>query len=246
MQTASTAEQILNPVNWYRSMRQEKPVFYDENANVWHVFRYDDAARVMTDYTIFSSDGSRMAPNAQRENSPILSSILRMDPPRHRQLRNIVTQVFTPRMIAQMEPRISDITNAMLDQVQTHGEMDVIRDLAYPLPVTIIAEILGVPAEMREDFKRWSDVLVSGDFDERVGENREAFFQNMRQELQSMHQYFLQILAERRQHPQNDLVSNLLAAQVDGEHLSDIELLGFCVLLLVAGNETTTNLIEIG
>ncbi|HLZ62731.1 MAG TPA: cytochrome P450 [Ktedonosporobacter sp.] len=243
MQTDSAAKQAFNPVNWYRAMRQDKPVFFDESANIWHVFRYDDAARVMTDYATFSSDGSRMAPNAPRESSPILSSILRMDPPRHRQLRTIVTQAFTPRMIAQMEPRISEITNTMLDKVEASGEMDVIRDLAYPLPVTVIAEILGVPAEMREDFKNWSDVLVSGDFDDRSGENREEFFKTMRQELQGMYQYFVQVLAERRQRPQNDLVSALLSAQVDGEHLSDIELLGFCVLLLVAGNETTTNLI---
>ncbi len=145
-----------------------------------------------------------------------------MDPPRHRQLRNLVSQAFTPRMVAQMELRISEITNGLLDQVAAKGEMDAIRDLAYPLPVTVIAELLGIPTEFREDFKRWSDALVS---------------------IGGMFGYFSQVLEERRAHPQNDLVSALLAAEVDGQHLNDLELLGFCGLLLVAGNETTTNLI---
>jgi cytochrome P450 len=158
-----------------------------------------------------------------------------MDPPRHRQLRSLATQVFTPRVVAQLAPRITAITNELLDKVPMTGEMDVVRDLAYPLPVTVIAELLGIPSEMREDFKRWSDALVSGE----ESEDMNALFQ----ELQSMYTYFTQVLEERRQHPQNDLISGLLTAEVDGQHLSDIELLGFCALLLVAGNETTTNLI---
>ncbi|GHO98241.1 hypothetical protein KSF_082890 [Reticulibacter mediterranei] len=116
--------------------------------------------------------------------------------------------------------------------------MDVIRDLAYPLPVTVIAEMLGVPAERREDFKRWSDAFVSGD-----GEATEEDQQAGMQAASDMVNYFTQIFEERRAQPRNDLVSALLQAEVDGERLSNEELIGFCVLLLVAGNETTTNLI---
>jgi cytochrome P450 len=137
-----------------------------------------------------------------------------------------------------MELRISEITNGLLDQVAAKGEMDAIRDLAYPLPVTVIAELLGIPTEFREDFKRWSDALVSGD-EETTEEERQALVQ----EIGGMFGYFSQVLEERRAHPQNDLVSALLEASVDGQHLNDLELLGFCGLLLVAGNETTTNLI---
>src|SRR5207245_7166780 len=97
---------------------------------------------------------------SQGDAHPIGSVILHMDPPRHRQLRNLVSQAFTPRMVAQMEPRITAITNELLDHVTAAGEIDVVRDLAYPLPVTIIAELLGIPAELREDFKRWSDAFV--------------------------------------------------------------------------------------
>jgi cytochrome P450 len=125
-----------------------------------------------------------------------------MDPPRHRQLRNLVSQVFTPRMVAQLEPRISAITNDLLDNVAAAGEMDVVRDLAYPLPVTVIAELLGIPAEQREDFKRWSDALVNGEEGLSEAERKSLF-----QEIQGMYGYFTQVLEERRLHPQNDLVS---------------------------------------
>lgn len=177
-------------------------------------------------------------PAEYRDASPISSSIVRLDPPRHRQLRNLVTLAFTPRVVAELAPRITEIVNKQLDQVvSAGGEMDVIRDLAYPLPVTVIADLMGIPAELREDFKRWSDALVSTlDTNEEQQQARIA-------EIRQMHQYFAQILQERHHHSGNDLISHLLEAEIDGQRLSDLELLGFCVLLLVAGNETTTNLI---
>ena len=240
MQTQSYKEQLHAPFDWYRTMRATQPVFKDPDWGGWHVFRYADVARVLSEYATFSSDGQRIehAAGSTGEVDPIESSIIRMDPPRHRHLRNLVTQAFTPRMVTQLEPRITAITNELLDHVAAAGEMDVVRDLAYPLPVTVISELLGIPAELREDFKRWSDALVTGDAGTSE-EERKALFQ----EVQGMYGYFTQVLEERRQHPQNDLVSALLAASIDGQSLSNEELLGFCGLLLVAGNETTTNLL---
>jgi len=240
MQTQSYKEQLHAPFDWYRTMRATQPVFKDPDWGGWHVFRYADVARVLSEYATFSSDGQRIehAAGSTGEVDPIESSIIRMDPPRHRHLRNLVTQAFTPRMVTQLEPRITAITNELLDHVAAAGEMDVVRDLAYPLPVTVISELLGIPAELREDFKRWSDALVTGD-EGTSEEERKALFQ----EVQGMYGYFTQVLEERRQHPQNDLVSALLAASIDGQSLSNEELLGFCGLLLVAGNETTTNLL---
>jgi cytochrome P450 len=232
MQTHSHKEQLHSPYDWYRSMRATQPVFKHPEWEGWQVFRYADVVRVLNEYATFSSatfDGG---------SDPIGSSMLQMDPPRHRQLRNLVTQAFTPRMVAQLEPRITDITNELLDHVAATGQMDVVGDLAYPLPVTVIAELLGIPSELREDFKRWSDAIVAGDENHSEAERRALF-----QEIQGMYGYFTQVLEERRQHPQNDLVSALLAAEVDGQTLSYMELLGFCGLLLVAGNETTTNLL---
>ncbi len=240
MQLQNDKEQLYAPFNWYRMMRATQPVFKDPDWSGWHVFRYADVVRVLSEYETFSSDGHRMAQSNGfgGEMDPIESSILRMDPPRHRQLRNLVSQAFTPRMVAQLEPRITAITNELLDHVVSAGKIDMVRDLAYPLPVTVIAELLGIPAELREDFKRWSDALVAGE-ENLSEEDRRALFQ----EIQGMYGYFTQVLEERRQHPQNDLVSALLSAEVDGQRLSNTELLGFCSLLLVAGNETTTNLL---
>ncbi len=240
MQTQSYKEQLHAPYDWYRTMRATQPVFKDPDWGGWQVFRYADVVRVLSEYANFSSDGHRIeqAAGSTGEADPIESSIIRMDPPRHRHLRNLVTQAFTPRMVTQLEPRITAITNELLDHVADAGEMDVVRDLAYPLPVTVISELLGIPAELREDFKRWSDALVTGDKGTSE-EERKALFQ----EVQGMYGYFAQVLEERRQHPQNNLVSALLAASVNGQSLSNAELLGFCGLLLVAGNETTTNLL---
>jgi cytochrome P450 len=154
-----------------------------------------------------------------------------MDPPRHRQLRNIVTQAFTPRTVAQLVPRITEIVNDLLGQAIPRGKMDVIDDLAYPLPITVIAELLGVPAEDRALFRRWSNAIVSTSAV--VGLDPET----------EMGEYFLRMIKRRREEPKDDLISALLAAQIDDEHLSITEVLGFCFLLLVAGNETTTNLI---
>jgi cytochrome P450 len=240
MQTSGYKQQLYAPYEWYRTMRATQPVFSTQDWGGWQVFRYADVVRVLSEYATFSSDGHRMAQfeGFEAEADPLNSSILRMDPPRHRQLRNLVSQAFTPRMVAQLEPRITGITNQLLDHVAAAGEMDVVRDLAYPLPVTVISELLGIPAELREDFKRWSDALVTGD-EGSSEEERKALFQ----EVQGMYGYFTQVLEERRQHPQPDLVSALLAAEVDEQRLSSAELLGFCGLLLVAGNETTTNLL---
>ncbi len=234
----SLKKQLFAPYVWYRTMRETQPVFFDKENNCWHVFRYDDVEHVLTEYATFSSDPRTLDWRGPIGEAPILSSILRMDSPRHRQLRSLVTLAFTPRVVAQLAPRVSAITNELLDQVPPIGEMDAIRDLAYPLPVTVIAELLGVSPRRRDDFKRWSDALVSGQFNE-----GEESSNRVMAEIRNMYNYFGQVLEQRRQHPADDLISALLVAEIDGQHLSDIELLGFCVLLLVAGNETTTNLI---
>jgi cytochrome P450 len=154
-----------------------------------------------------------------------------MDPPRHRQLRNLVTQAFTPRSVAQLSERITAIVNQLLEQVAATGRMDIIDDLAYPLPVIVIAELLGIPHADRERFKVWSDAVVGATYPEDGDPQAE------------MSEYFLDMIAQRSREPKDDLISALLDAQIDGQHLNQRELLGFCILLLVAGNETTTNLI---
>src|SRR5579884_3883025 len=217
-----------DPYSWYAAMRRTSPVFYDPNDGCWHVFRYDDVQRVLQEYATFSSDLSGQLPIEQRD--AIQASIIAMDPPRHHRLRALVSKAFTPKAVAGLAPRIAAITNELLDRVGEAGQMDVIADLAYPLPVTVIAEMLGVPVEDRAQFKEWSDAIV-GETGGLGGGERE------------LAEYFFHAIEQRRRDPRNDLITALLRAEVDDQRLSIAELLGFCVLLLVAGNETTTNLI---
>ena len=239
-------EHELSPFEWYRSMRESRPVFYDATTDCWQVFRYDDVLRIASEHDTFSSEDirrSRASWEDWEDDDTTQPSIISMDPPRHRRYRDLVTQAFTPRAVAQLADRITVIANELLDHVVATGEMDVLADLAHPLPIIVIAEMLGVPTEDRERFKRWSDAVIAGGDDRapnhRVQQRREA----ARSAAREMRAYFSPILEERRQRPQRDLISGLLGAEVDGQRLTEAELLGFCTLLLVAGNITTTNLL---
>jgi len=232
-------EMALNPFPAYRKMRESDPVSYDEKNKVWSLFRYDDVLRAASDYATFSSEQvmtsersvERMQRDDMAEEDMPIESILSLDPPRHRQLRSLISQAFTPRSIASLAPRITQITNEYLDKVAATGQMDVIQDLSYPLPVIIIAELLGVPAEDRAQFKRWSNDII--DQAEEISVPA----------IKEMNRYFRPIIAQRRSHPREDMISRMVAAEVDGERLTERELLSFCIILLVAGNITTTNLI---
>ena len=226
---AITAEQRLNPFPWYREMRERMPVaFFNQPHEFWSVFGYEDVQRVLSDYEHFSS---RFIGGGSGD--PLDNSLISTDPPRHRQLRALVSQAFTPRAINQLAPRIEEIAQELLDEVSEKGEADIVHDFAAPLPVTVIAELLGIPIVDRARFKRWSDAIVSGGAG--VMDHGEA--------EREMSEYFLWTIEQHRENPQNDLISALLAAEIDGERLSLRDLLGFGVLLLIAGNETTTNLI---
>lgn len=216
----------LLPLEWFRQMRTESPVAAIDGSGAWNVFKYEDVKAVFTNYEVFSSQGS---PSTE---DPIESSLLRQDPPKHRQLRKLVSHAFTPRMIESLAPKIEEITKSLLNEAEKKGKMDIVADLASPLPIVVIAEMLGVSLEYRERFKAWSDALV--------GDNYEAYIQCQRE----MSEYFSAIAEDRRRHPQDDLITKLVEARIDNESLTELEIIGFCILLLVAGNETTTNLIS--
>jgi len=235
----TAVEQQLNPFPLYHTMRQTQPLYHDPQRGNWNVFRYDDVQRVLSEYTTFSSQFRRKRTLSLLPSEPFSAAIISTDPPRHRQLRSLVTQAFTPRAVEALAPRITQIVQEHLDTVQPSGCMDVIHDLGYPLPVIVIAELLGIPSQDRARFKRWSDNAVQA---ANFGTNVD-FKKFMSPEMMEMGKYFMGIIDKRRKAPGDDLISGLLDASVDGKHLSQIELLGFCVLLLVAGNETTTNLI---
>jgi cytochrome P450 len=227
-------EQPLNPFTRYEAMRRSEPVFQDQETGVWHAFRYDDVQRVLSEHATFSS---RIGGDNPSETGQLFAaSLINTDPPRHRQLRSLVTQAFTPRAVEALAPRIAALTDELLDPVVSAGTADLIELLAYPLPVIVIAELMGIPAADRDRFKQWSDVIVS---QTRPGADESSHTAAHRE----MAEYFMGMIEQRRRQPGDDLISALLGAEIDGQKLSVIELLGFCSLLLVAGNETTTNLI---
>jgi cytochrome P450 len=227
-------------IPWYRTMRATHPVHFREKEDTWELFRYDDILDVLSEPERFSSD-------FQRDDSldqPLARTMIASDPPLHSQLRGLVARDFTPRAVAQLTPRITAIAHELLDRVAHAGSMDVVKDFADPLPVIVIAEMLGIPAEERARFKAWSDTLISGSFEERRRMRRMGVHDAASVVVDEMSEYFKQKIAQRRRQPEDDLISKLLDAQLDGNKLSQEELLGFCILLLVAGNITTTNLIS--
>ncbi len=223
MTDTAPAHSLLDPFPWYAHQRALAPVLRDPRSGMFMVFDYAGVQRTLSEYRSFSSERGRG--RGQQGASALSTSLISTDPPRHRPLRALVEQAFTPRQVRALEPRIAELVDELLGQVS--GRMDFVRDFAEPLPVIVIAEILGIPAAERAAFKRWSDAVITGD----------------PSGSQEMARYFARLIEERRAAPGEDLISGLIAAQLDGEHLDTQELLGFCMLLLVAGNETTTNLL---
>jgi cytochrome P450 len=228
----NSLEEILYTYPWFEKMRAEEPVVFNKETYMWQVFRYEDVNHVVTDYADFSS--SIMGDGI--ETSVLKDTLVAKDPPDHRKLRNLVNQAFTPRTVARLSGRIAEITQELLDEIRTRGRIDVVTDIAFPLPAKVIAEMLGVPSEDWDIFKRWA---LIGDA-ESVSLQDGSSESSMQQELR---EYFAQLLKERRRAPREDLITSLSKAEVDGEKLSEEELTNFCILLLLAGQETTKNLI---
>lgn len=216
-------------------MRREAPVRFDEARLTWDVFRYKDVLALLKDHVRFSSVRPNFGPN-------LLASVLSTDPPKHAQLRGIVSRAFTAKTIADLQPQIEEISAQLLSEALPEGQMDLVQALAYPLPMIVIARLLGAPTADQARFKQWSDSIAKG-----AAENSRAALQKLlaekTQTKQELVSYFTAIMAERRRQPQDDLITKLVQARVDGMQLSDLEICEFCILLLAAGNETTTNLI---
>lgn len=214
-----------DPYPWYRHMRDTEPVHYSEQIEMWYVFRYEDAQRILADVQTFSSEGGH-------RGSYLASSFLHMDPPRHGRHRTLVSQAFTPRRVALLEPRIITIVDDLLDAVARTGRIDLITDLAFPLPAMIIMELFGVPAEFREQFRTLSESYLQ-EIEDRRGLPSET----------KLAELLLPVIEARRSQPGEDLISHLLAAEFEGEKLDTHDILATCILMLVAGHETTTRLI---
>ena len=242
----SSRQQWLEPFEWYQQMRTDAPVRYDETRELWDVFRYADVKHVLDTDSVFSADPMNMpgfeqeVANTDEEPPPVFDTMLFADPPEHGRLRGVAQEFFQPRAIREQAAQIKQLTEQYLDDLD--DEFDLVSELAYPMPVDVIAMILGVPTDDRAQFKSWSDTLIERPEAQTEAE-MEAYQQRQQQIQQEMSEYFSELIEARRNEPQDDLITAVLNAEVDGQGLSHRELVGFCTLLLVAGNITTTNLI---
>ncbi len=238
-----------DPYPFYRRLRETDPFHKSRAADGYVLSRYDDVLTVLRDGA-FSSDErnmnlfKRMAGRMARAGIPDPyhddgMSMLRRDPPDHSRLRGLVAKAFTPRAVERMRPRVEQILKELLDARPAHGAMELVREFAAPLPVRVIAEMLGVPPEDHLRFRDWSNEIVRS-LGEGTHEDRRAALRAT-EELRS---YFEAIVDARRAAPRDDLISALVAAEQDGDRLNLSEMFATLVLLLVAGNETTTNLIS--
>jgi hypothetical protein len=217
---------VADPYPEYARWRAELPVWWAEDAQGWVLSRHDDVRAVLRQSEAFSS-----AAMGAEVPLPLLTD----DPPRHTQLRKLVDRAFTVRMLRELEGEVDALARGFVEAIPTGAPVDIVPALTQPLPVAVIARMMGIPFERADDFKRWSDALTSTV----AGATREA---RMR-DIAEMGAFFQSLIAERRAHPGADLVSAVVNAEVDGAHLSDAEIVGFNMLLLIAGNETTTNLL---
>jgi pimeloyl-[acyl-carrier protein] synthase len=230
-----------DPYPSYAKLRKRDPIHWSHLTKGWVFTRYDDIDAILRDWKRFSSaDRPARDPDSPLANEPL--AMLFQDPPDHTRLRGIVSKAFTPKSIEALRPRIRAIVDELLDAVEDGAPVDIIDALAYPLPVIVIAEMLGVPAADRAEFKAWSNI-VARTLEPTItaAEVHEAEEASVK-----LRDYFLVLVEERRRNPGDDLMSVLIAAEEDGETLSEDELLVTLRLLLVAGNETTTNLIANG
>jgi erythromycin 12 hydroxylase len=221
---------------WLREMRDEQPVWRDGHG-VWHVFRYADVARAISDSQVFSSEVGRVAPIAEKLSQ---GNLTRTDPPRHQALRRLVGAAFSPKVVTGLTPRIAEVTRELLDATGGSERFDLVSALAYPLPVIVIAELLGLPIADRELFRTWADRL----FDRDVADpNDPELARKIDDATADMLAYLSEHCADRRANPRQDLISRLASVEAGGEHLSDQEVVNFSIVLLMAGHISTTALL---
>ena len=231
---------MADPYPFYELMRERDPVHWNGTVRVWFLTRHADVSELLRDDR-FSADrtqSERYVPPPPGRERPARSMLV-VDPPDHTRLRDLVSKAFSPRMVEQLRPRIEAITAELIEGLARSDEADLIPGFAYPLPVIVIAEMLGVPARDRARFQEWSATLVRG-LDPFVDSKTQEAVLDARDALLG---YLRGVIAERRRDPAGDLITGLIAAEEKGDFLSEDELLAMCNLLLVAGHETTVNLI---
>jgi cytochrome P450 len=241
-------EVLANPYPLFRRIRSEDPVHWDPFVHAWVVTRYTDVVTVLHDFLAYKpAPPETLMAMGLSSLDPItavmMKQMLFMDPPAHTRLRNLASVVFTPYRMELLRLHIKDIVSSLLDKVLFQGRMDVIADLAEPLPATVTAEMLGVPVSDIRQLKAWS-----ADFAEMLGnfQHNPEGVPRVLQSLQGMTDYFHEAIRQMRSHPREGLIHSLLNAEIDGDRLGTEEVVANCIITMVGGQETTTNLIGNG
>jgi cytochrome P450 len=225
-----------NPYPLYAQVRGTMPVLRDPRADLWMIFDYQGAKRALSDHDAFSS---AVAPSGGQTSKWFIF----IDPPRHTHLRALVSKAFNPQVVANLAPRIRDVSRELLDRTIERGLMDLAADFAAPLPMMVIAEMMGVSSKDWPQFKRWGDAIL-GLAHSVAGTDEGGWAVNeFTATTVEMDAYLTDLVSERKAAPRDDLLTRLIHAEIDGERLTHEEILGFFQLLLVAGSETTANLI---
>jgi cytochrome P450 len=219
-----------------RRLRAEAPVYWHPTPGFWALTRHEDVVAVSRDPQTFCSSRGILLSDIERPIMP-RQSIIYIDPPEHATYRKLVQPAFSPGRIRALEERIGALAREHLARIESDRPVDFVETFSAPLPLLVIGEMLGVPGADRERFKRWSDAIIDA--------GTEPTAENMGQSVELL-DYFSSVLAERRVRPGDDLISTLVHSEIDGERLEEFDLLMFCMTLLVAGNETTRNLLSHG
>ena len=238
-------EFIADPYPTYHRLRAEDPVHHSP-LGFWVLTRYEDVVAALRDPRLVKEPIAAFVAARFGAAMPAMGlSMLDRDPPDHTRLRGLVNKAFTPRVVEALRPHIQKIVDGLLARVEGAGTMDLIEEFAYPLPVTVICQMLGVPVEDRERFKQWGLDIARG-LDAILLPPDSDVARRSAAARRALAEYFRALIAERRAAPRGDMLSDLIAAEEAGDKLSEDELLATCILLLVAGHETTVNLIGNG
>lgn len=227
-----------NPYPAYTALREEEPVsrvLLPDGNYAWLITRYEDALEALKDQR-FIKDFSKLDESASEYKSVFAQNMLFSDMPEHKRLRGLVSKAFTPKLIAEMRGRIQKITNELLDEMDGKENIDLIDAFAFPLPIIVICEMLGIPAEDKDNFRTWSNAMIEGENAEHAA--------NLVEYMNAFVEYLRNRFAIVRENPGDDLISKLIIAEEQGEKLTEQELYGVVSLLIIAGHETTVNLIS--
>ncbi len=238
-----TRSEEFFPLQWYKDMLTSQPIYFDVETNTWNVFKYEDVKQVLSNYEFFSSEGPKttISVGANNKEGTIPDNVnIMVDPPVHRKRRSLLSAAFTPRSLKNWEPRIERIVTELIEGIEENSTVDIVQALAAPLPGMVIAELFGVPIEDRRRFKHWVDVLFLP-YDK---ENQQEIELKKQAAAKEYYQYLYPIVLQKRLDPSEDILSDLIKAEeaeVDGDKLTDDEIVRITMALLGAGVETTSH-----